>query len=138
MDLMGLLQQDVDNALTWLQDNFPELTNGVQVKPSILLNYLPWDGSAVGDNTLYLQQSYLTDCLTEGQEKDLFRTLVHEALHNFTYQYNGFWPTTLFSPGSLHDWIYYKTAEIQQIQEGVIGKNTVNPTFLDFSQAALW
>lgn len=113
-DPRGLSPQDVSNAWGWLQQHYPDFTNGVSsVNSSSLLNSGFADGfTNPFTNAVYIS-SYFYDkpCLSDSDKQRLVQLLAHEALHTYVDDQVGF-QTYLDSASEFHQWIYDTSGSI--------------------------
>jgi hypothetical protein len=133
IDPYGLSPQDVANAWSWLQQNYPDLTNGVSsVNSSSLLSE---SGYADGfynpfTNSIAVPESYYTtNCLTDTQKSHLLQSLAHEALHVYLdskigavdyFEYN--------NRSGYHAWITNTAAAIATYYDAMVPPGTSLPS----------
>lgn len=133
-DPFGLTEADVFFARYAISRMYPELTNNVDVYPSPLLQYTPWDGYALGES-ITIESKYAEKCLNEQEKEDLKNVLLHEYLHvylnrqigaiNYLYQ-------DTISSGQLHDWVREKSAKIRGYWNRTVPIGTPKPVLTDF------
>ena len=120
VDPLGLSQQDVDQAWSWLKTNYPELTDGVTFGPSKLLDYSSGAGAYVpGSDKFYIRESFYTkECRSTDEQWELKNVLIHESLHIYLENKVGmieyFWNDSSYG---YHDWVYTTTDNIQNYWE---------------------
>jgi RHS repeat-associated protein len=132
-DPYGLSSQDVANAWTWLQQNYPDLTNSVSsVSGSPLLNE---SGYADGfynpfNNSIAIAKSYYTTpCLSDTQKSHLLQVLAHEALHVYLDGKIGAWDYFEYNYRSgYHTWIVSTAAAISSYYDGMVVPGTPPPS----------
>jgi RHS repeat-associated protein len=123
VDQLGLSEADVSAAWKWLGGAYPQLTRGVSVSGSRILDYTGASGLAPGGGTVYIRQSYYDDNLTSWQLYEMTYTLIHESLHEYVFNEVG-WLYALRHGGDdeLHGWIRDKAADImlehEEVKEG--------------------
>ncbi len=125
-DPRGLSPQDVANAWSWLQQNYPNLTNSVSsVSPVAWLDYSNASGIAnLLTSKIYIRKSYYTNsCLSDTQKSELLETLAHEALHIYLDDQIGILNYLQYnSRVGYHDWITNTAAAISSYNDsGVAG-----------------
>jgi len=133
-DSLGLSPQDVNNAWTWLQQNYPDLTNGVSFGPSWFLDQTGEGGVYFPGTKRFLirKEFYTKDCLTKEELSDLRNTLAHEALHIFLESkvgaWNFLWNSSFYG---YHDWIYRTAAAIATYQDLAL-PGTPQPSIVNY------
>lgn len=136
-DPLGWCPEDVANAWTWLQWEYPELTNGVTVAGFTLLDRNSGNDGLVNPWTdlILIANNYYTDPLDDAERSQLLQTLAHEALHLYVDSQLGGFAEYLAQPDDLHNWIYQTSADIANYQSSGQRLNSLPPSISHFPVA---